>query len=221
MADTEKHSNRWMWVSVVLGVAAVGLLVWAISVKSDLDSTQDDLDTTAQQLTSTKQQLDASEKKLAESQKKVEALESQEISDRRKRVGGAVLAAGGIGAVKAVYDDLSDELGATNEELETTQEDLEAANEEAEKASSDADAAKREADEAESAADKTEAALKQAQAEAKEAQSRGTVVADCARGYVSAFGSLFEGESVRDQAEGVRKQFADLTADCKGVLRGE
>ena len=33
----EKHRSRWLWVSAVLGLAVVGLLVWALSLRSDLD----------------------------------------------------------------------------------------------------------------------------------------------------------------------------------------
>ena len=32
------------------------------------------------------------------------------------------------------------------------------------------------------------------------------------------FGTLFEGDSLRDQASAVRDQFARITADCKSAL---
>src|SRR4051795_8967918 len=35
-----KHRSAWMWVSGLLAIVAVGLLVWALSAQSDLDSTQ-------------------------------------------------------------------------------------------------------------------------------------------------------------------------------------
>jgi hypothetical protein len=51
-------------------------------------------------------------------------------------------------------------------------------------------------------------------------KSKSTVVSDCASAYVSAFGGLFEGDSVRQQTARVRKQFADITDGCRGALAG-
>jgi hypothetical protein len=33
----KQHRSRWFWVSALLGLAVVGLLVWALSLQSDLD----------------------------------------------------------------------------------------------------------------------------------------------------------------------------------------
>ena len=220
--DTEakNHHSRWMWVSLVLGVAAVGLLAWVMTLQSDLDSTQADLDSTSQQLSSTRQELETTTKKLGESQKQVEQLEAELTSDRRRRLGGAVLAAGGPSAAQKVYDDLTDQLGATEAELEAAQQDVDDAAREAERASDDAEAAKREASAADDAADRTKAFTAQLQAEVKAARSRSGVVSDCVRAYVAAFGGLFEGEGVREQAPGVREQFAALAGDCGDAATG-
>ena len=219
-AETKKHRSRWVWVSAVLAVAAVGLLVWALTVKSDLNGTEDDLASASQQLSSTKQELDSTSKELDKSQQQVEELESAETSDRRRRVGGALLSAGGLAAAKAVYDDLAEQLGATEEELDATQEDVEAANKAAADAAGDAEAAKREAAEADTEADKAAAETAQAKAEAKAEKTKSTAVADCVKAYVSAFGGLFEGDSIREQTESVRKDFATVSEDCKGTLEG-
>src|SRR3954452_10560967 len=40
-AATERR-NLWMWVSLGLAVVSVGLLVWGLNTKSDLDAAQDD-----------------------------------------------------------------------------------------------------------------------------------------------------------------------------------
>jgi hypothetical protein len=53
-APESRRRNPWIWISVLLAVIAVGLLVWALAVKSDRDSTQDELDSAQQELTSTK-----------------------------------------------------------------------------------------------------------------------------------------------------------------------
>ena len=49
---TDAHSTRsaWMWVSLGLAVVAAGLLIWALTTKSDLDATQAELDSTNQQV---------------------------------------------------------------------------------------------------------------------------------------------------------------------------
>src|SRR4051794_30400794 len=36
--------SPWLWVSLALALVAVGLLVWGLSTKSDLDGTQSDLE---------------------------------------------------------------------------------------------------------------------------------------------------------------------------------
>jgi len=38
----KRNHRLWIWASAVLAVVAVGLLVWALSLRSDLDSTKDD-----------------------------------------------------------------------------------------------------------------------------------------------------------------------------------
>jgi uncharacterized membrane-anchored protein YhcB (DUF1043 family) len=38
----KKHRNPWIWVSVGLAVVVVGLLIWALSTRSDLDSANQD-----------------------------------------------------------------------------------------------------------------------------------------------------------------------------------
>ena len=73
---------------------------------------------------------------------------------------------------------------------------------------------------ADNEADKAKAQADQAKAEARAAESRAAVAADCAKAYIAAFGGLFEGESVRDQAPEVREQLSRITADCKDELAG-
>ena len=36
----EKHRNWWVWISAGLAVVAIGLLIWGLSTKSDLDDSQ-------------------------------------------------------------------------------------------------------------------------------------------------------------------------------------
>src|SRR4051794_40158583 len=174
-APKKKH-NAWIWISAVLAVAAIGLLIWALQTRSDLDSTQ---------------------------QKNAD-LEAQ--VDQGQQTGGAVLT-----AVQGLINDLAAQLGATNEDLADTQAKLDDSQQAEQDAQQAADAAKQEAEKADNATDKAKAEADQAQAEVAAAESKASVAADCAKAYVSAFGTLFEGG---DQAATVRDQLQGITADC-------
>jgi chromosome segregation ATPase len=199
-------------VSALLALLCAGLVVWALSAKSDNDAAQKELDSTQQELASTQEQLESTKQA-------VEQLQASE-ADEGSGAGRAVLAAGGFAAVKALIDDLSDELGATQEDLEAVEQDLEAANTKAEQAEKDADAAKQEAEQAGTETDKAKAEADQASAEVQAAESRAAVARDCAKAYVSALGSLFEGEDAADRADAVREQLAGITSECKAALAG-
>jgi uncharacterized membrane-anchored protein YhcB (DUF1043 family) len=181
----KRRRNPWIWICAVLAVIAAGLLVWALTIRSDLDSTQQDVSDLQSQLD-----------------------ESQD--------NGSALAA----SVKALFNDLAQQLGATTEDLAATQEQLDASDEAAANAEQDAAAAKQRADEAESAIDKAKAQADEAKARAEAAGAKAAAAGDCAKAYVSAFGALFEGDSVRAQAPAVREQLQGITADCKSALGG-
>jgi hypothetical protein len=36
-APAKKRRNWWLWVSVALAVVGAGLLIWALTIRSDLD----------------------------------------------------------------------------------------------------------------------------------------------------------------------------------------
>ena len=182
---------------------------------TDSDATEAQLDTTQQQLGSTQQKLDATTHELDSTKQDVEALQS---SDQKQQRGRALLTAGALATVKALYDELAGQLGATQHDLATVEQDLHHADDHTKQAEKDAEAAKKQADQASSETDAAKARADQAEAEVKAAESKAAIAADCAKAYVSAFGTLFDGDSVRDQAAAVRKQFASITTDCKGAL---
>jgi chromosome segregation ATPase len=202
----KKRRSPWLWVSLGLAVVAIGVLAWGLSLKSDRDSAQQELSDTQQQLDSTKQQLDTA------------AQATPTPAEDDSGAGRAVLAGGALAGMKSVYDDLAEQLGATQEDLAATQEDLEAANQKAEQAEKDAAAAEKQAKEADNETDKAKADADQAKAEAEATKSKAAVAADCARAYVGALGSLFEGDDPETQADAVRKQLAGITDDCKAAL---
>lgn len=213
-ADEAPNGRRspWVWVSGLLAVIAAGLLIWALTVASDRDSTQDELESTQQELTSSKQQLDETEQELEQQQT------SDATADESGSDGGALVAAGGLAAAKRVYDDLTEQLGATEDELAATEQDLKDANADAKQAAQDADAAEKDAAQAGNETDKAKAEADKAKADAKAAESKATVVADCAKAYFSAFGMLFEGDDVQAQAAQVREQLKGITDDCEAAL---
>jgi hypothetical protein len=178
----KKHRSAWVWVSAGLAVIAVGLLVWALTVQSDLDSTEED----------------------------VQDLQAQ--VENESEAGDAAT---------SVARTLSDELGATEEDLAATEQQLDAAEDDAAQADEAAAKAKQAADTAENATDKAQAEADQAQAEADAATSRAEIAGECARAYVGAFGTLFEGEGASSQAASVREELQGITAQCKSALAGE
>ena len=211
-----RHRNPWVWISALLAIVAAGLLIWALTGESDNDSTEQQLASAQEELASTQAELERTQKELDGAKQEVEELQSDEDSGN----GRAVLTAGALAAVKAVIDDLEEQLGATGEDLAAVEQDLEQANAEAEQAAKDAAAAKDRAAEASDETEKAQAEADQAKAEAQAAESRAAIAADCAKAYVAAVGTLFEGDDVSDQADAVRKQLEGITAECKTALAG-
>src|SRR3954452_7461679 len=177
----KKHHNVWLWASVALAIAVVGLLIWGLNKQSDLNAANDQ---TAQPEAHANQQQDS---------------------------GSAIVA-----AAKSVYDDLKQQLGATNDDLDQTQADLDQAQQDADQAQKDADQAKQDAAESKSETDKVNAQADEAKAEADAAKSKAAIVTDCAQAYFSAFGKLLDGTGV-DQ---LKQDIQGVTADCKGALGG-
>jgi chromosome segregation ATPase len=155
----------------------------------------------------------SSQSDLDNAEQEADAAQSQ--VEQGKKTGGAVLAGG-----KAAYDDVTQELGATTEDLDATEKDLQDAQKNADKADQKAAAAEQEAAQADNEADKAKAATDKAKAEADAANSKAAVAADCAKAYVSALGTLFEGESVKAQVESVKQQLKSISATCKAALEG-
>src|SRR5689334_20239407 len=96
-APSGKKSRAWIWISVALAVVCAGLLIWALTLRSDLDSTRSDLDKTQQDV--------------SELQKQV---------DQGKDTGGTL-----VTAAKGVYDQLAQQLGTAKEDLATQQKAIE------------------------------------------------------------------------------------------------
>jgi predicted nucleic acid-binding Zn-ribbon protein len=216
----KKRRNPWIWICAVLALAAAGLLIWALTIQSDLDSTQQELATANQELDSTSEELDGAKQELASTQQELDSAK-QDVEELRSQGDEGNSRRGALVAANALYDEFAEQLDATNDDLAATQKDLEEAQKAASDAEEEAAAAMQDADAAGNEADKANAEADQAQAEVKAAEAKATVAADCAKAYISAFGALFEGENVRDQAPEVREQLSDITASCKEELTGD
>jgi len=211
--ETEKHGRSpWIWVCAGLAVVAAGALVWAFSTRSDLNDTQGKLDSTEQQLASSQQKLEAADTPAPTATPTATATPAATAEDSD---GKPLLTAGAIAAAKSLYDDLREQLGTTQEDLAQTQQELDDANQQATQAEKDAAAAKQKAEQAGSETEKAQAQADQAKAETKAAESKATIAADCAKAYISAFGTLFDGGGVKGQVEKLRTQLEQITADCK------
>ncbi len=212
----KKHRSPWIWVCAGLGVIAIGALVWAFATRSDLNDTQSQLDSTEQELASAQQKLDAATPAPTATPSPTATPTATPEDDD----GNALLTAGALAAAKSIYEDLKQQLGATQDDLAQTQQDLDEANQQAEQAAKDAEAAKDKASQASNETEKAQAEAEQARAETEAAQSKASIAIDCAKGYISAFGALFDGNDLKAQAEKVRNQIKQISADCKTAFEG-
>jgi FtsZ-interacting cell division protein ZipA len=209
-APRRRGHSPWLWVAIGLAVVAAGLLVWGIVTRSDLNDANAQLDSNAAAQTT------------------------------------AIAAAG------KAYDEIADELGATQESLADAEQEVQDASAAAEQSQKQADAAKQQADSAQQQAQAAEEQAKAAEEDAKQAEqaqaerqqadeqqanaeeaaqkerdqavdaaeSKSEVVRSCAKAYAAALGSLFEGDSVKEQADAVRAQLQSIRADCSAALGG-
>jgi chromosome segregation ATPase len=125
-----------------------------------------------------------------------------------------------VAAAKTAFAELTSQLGATSDDLANAEQDVNDAQQTADQAQQDADAAQESAAKAKDKTEKANAEADQAKAEAKAAESKAAIAGDCAKAYVSAIGSLFEGEDVRAQASQVREQLQGITDQCKAAFGG-
>ena len=148
-AAEKKRRNPWIWISALLAIVSVGLLVWALTVNADSDTTQEQLDAAQRELDTTTQELESTKQD-------VEALQSSE-ADQGQRRGSGLLTVGAFATAKALYDDLAAQLGATQEDLGAVEQDLQDANDKAKQAEQDAKTAKKRADQADNETDEAKA----------------------------------------------------------------
>ena len=121
----KKHRSRWIWVSVVLGLACVGLLVWALSLNSDLDDAN----------AKNEQQQEAGSSVASAAKDAYDSLASQ------------------LGATNEDLADTEQQLESAQQDAEQAQKDADAAKQKAESTGDELDKAQAEADQAKAEAE--------------------------------------------------------------------
>src|SRR4051794_35675053 len=221
----KQRRNAWVWVCA--GLVAVGLLVWALTMRSDLSSTHDELTEAQQQVASTDQQLETTEQELSSSKQQLDTTAQQledatqaaspsPASEEDQSKGGTA----GLVAAGALITGLARELGATQDDVAAAEEEIADAEKQAEQADQEASTARREADDATDEAEKANAQADQASAERDAAQNRARIAAECGKAYVSAFSGLFGSGNVRERIPDVDEDLQGITAECKTAFAG-
>jgi len=124
-AEPKKHRSRWIWVSVLLGLVVVGLLVWALGLRSDLDDAN------------------------AKNEQQQEA--GGEVASAAKGAYDALAAQ--LGATNEDLAQTQEELDSAKQDADQAQQDADAAKQKAENTDDELDKAKAEADQAKAEAD--------------------------------------------------------------------
>ena len=186
--------NAWIWVSAGLGLVAVGLLIWALTLRSDVDSTKGELDSAKQELASTEEELATAQKELGSTKQELDTA-AQQLDDATQAASAPPAASeeedqskggtAGLVAAGALVTGLARELGATQEDVAETEQELADAEKQADAAEQEAAAAERLADDATDEADKADAQVTQANAERDAAQAKARIAAECGKAYIS------------------------------------
>jgi chromosome segregation ATPase len=138
-AAQKKHRSPWLWVSLVLALACIGLAVWGINTQSDLDDANTQIDHLQNQLGAS-----------AVTGTAVAASYKDAYNDLEQQMGSA-----------------NADLSSTQAQLEDSQKAADQANEDAAKAKDKADKAENETDKANAEAEQAQAETKAAQEQAK------------------------------------------------------
>ena len=137
------------------------------------------------------------------------AAQQQELEDQQGVADQLEQAATGVADdAKQALSDLGDQLDEVQSEAEATQDETQDAIASAEQAASDA------RERAESAGDEVD----EAGARADEATANAEAAGACARGYLSAIGSVFDAASLSEGATQAKSEIQALNASCRDKL---
>jgi chromosome segregation ATPase len=119
---------------------------------------------------------------------------------------------------KAAYEELEDELGATQKDLASAQDDLEQAQRDAEAAEQEAADAREQADSADDEIDRATAQADAAEADAKAADAQATLVTDCANTFIDQVATVLQSADPAAAAEAAKTELQPIAADCREVI---
>jgi chromosome segregation ATPase len=195
-----KHRGPWPWIALALAVVAVGLLVWALVLRSDRDDAQQQASNSVNAVAQLKQANDDLSEQLG--------VTSEDLGAAQQDVKEA----------EQARQDAEDQADAAAQKAADAQKQVDAANEQAAQATSDSERSAAQAAEAEAQAQAAQAQADQSKADADAADARGQVVADCAKAYASAIGGIFGTDDREAAVADAKAKIADITDDCQAAL---
>jgi colicin import membrane protein len=195
-----KHHGPWPWIALVLGVVAIGLLVWALVLRSDRNDAQQQAENGANAAAQLKQANDDLSQQLGVSSEDLDAAQ-QDVKDAEQ-----------------ARLDAEDQADAAAQKAADAQEQVDAANDQVAQAKDDKERSAAQAAEAQAQAEAAQAQADESKAAAAAADARGQVVADCARAYASALGGIFGTDDRESAIADAKVKIADITDDCQDAL---
>ena len=195
----------------VLVLVAAGLLIWALTSQSDSRRARSRRSSAAAGARRYAEGARRAKKELEATKK--DCAEAESERDRRLGTGPAVVAG------KALYDEVAEELDATNQDLGATQQELEAAEKKATQAEQDAKAAKQATADAGPRRRRRRRRRIRRRRSVKAAQSKAEVAADCAKALHLGVRRAVRGRQPDGPGAGDAEQLAAVTATCKAHSR--
>jgi chromosome segregation ATPase len=174
-APQKKQRSPWMWVSIALALACVGLLVWGINTQSDLDDANAQVDHLQNQLGAG-----------AVTGTAVAASYKSAYNDLEQQMGTT-----------------SADLSSTETQLEDAQKATDKANEDAAKAKDKADKAQNETDKANAQAEQAQAEAEAAKEQANVTTECAQALLTSTGAVLQADDPKAEGEKQKKQLEGI------------------
>jgi DNA repair exonuclease SbcCD ATPase subunit len=171
----KKRRSPWLWVSLVLALACIGLLVWGINTQSDLDDANSQIDHLQNQLGAS-----------AVTGTAVAASYKSAYNDLQQQVGSATA-----------------DLSTTEAQLEDAQKATDKANEDAAAAKDKADKAQNETDKANAQAEQANAEAEAAQQQAKVTTQCAQAVLGSIGAALQSDDPKAEAEKQKQQLEGI------------------
>ena len=171
----KKRRNWWIWMSGVLLVAVVGLLIWGLSTKSDLDSTQSQVD----------------------------GLQSQVEQGKQAGSSFAAAAKGAVQDLEQQLGANTEDLAAAEQDTKDAQQTADQAQKDADAAQQAAAAAGNATDKGKAEADQAKADAKAAESKATVALDCAKAYASALGSIVGADDVKAQAEQVREQLKGI------------------